>query len=629
MTISYTIQPVPRWVFNDLDGKPASGGKLFVRSSLNPTVDKLVYQDAAGTIPWDNPIIFDSNGTAPGSFYWKLDTDNPQDLYYLFFTDNQGATTQDPGNLIWSEPVYPISGGGGGGGGGPTLIQKIENIFVNSSFIYNIGSTVTSPIANNTFLYPGAHSGLLYPDVTYIASGSSDANDSISFVSFNDDPGTGVNPIFPDFLTDYYMRYQCLNSPSGEVYKGFQIPISKFVNDLSNQTFTLTFYARKTAGVGNQLNFFIYQYFGSGGSPSVSTPVDLVQPRTLTGSFALYSVTFTVPSTLGKTIGNSNDDGTYLQIRYPIGVTTTIDIFKPMLFQGSSSPSIIYESTEEIETEIELSRTGDIKPSMNPFSFKQNQMIQNGWIPLNDGTIGNSSSNATTRAKPDTWLLYKLIWENTTAANCGIFNSSGIAVSKGGTALSDWNANNSIKLPHNLGRVTACATPTDQTITTTTFTSVISSSVLTVTSSSGFITGDTVVFTVSAPSPLSVGVTYFVRNLSSTTISIFYSAEAAISNIGAIVFSSVVSNVITTPASNLLASFNGENRHVQTQNELASHTHSLNNAGSIYQTGGSGLSSGSSGPSAHFVTITANSTGNSIGFNIDQPTVFYNMIIKL
>lgn len=454
MTISYTLQPIPRWTFNDLDGKPAAGGKLFVRSSLNPSQPKIVYQDAAGMIPWTNPVIFDENGMAPGPFYWKIDDSTPEDLYYLFFTDNQGATTQDPGNLIWSENVYPLSGTGGGGGGG-TVIQNLQNLFVNSSFLNNIGNTTVSPIVDSTFISPGAHSGLTFTDILYIQNGTSNASDTVSFIPFTTDPGIGINPIFPDFLTDYYLRYACLNSPTGEVYKGIQFPISKFVNNLSNQTLTFTFYARKTAGVGNQLNFFLYQYFGSGGAASVSSPVDLVQPRTLTGSFVLYSVTFTVPSTLGKSIGDpttngSDDNATYFQIRYPTGVTTTIDIFKPMLFVGSSFPSVIYESVEDTEPRLQLPRTGDVRTSDNPFSYTG---MPAGWIPLNDGTIGNSLSGSTTRAKPDAWLLYKLLFENTVAADCPLFNSAGSPISKAGTALSNWNANNRLQLPLTSGRV--------------------------------------------------------------------------------------------------------------------------------------------------------------------------------
>lgn len=628
MTISYTLQPVPRWVFNDLTGKPAAGGKLFVRSSLNPTQSKIVYQDPNGTNPYTNPVIFDENGMAPGPFYWKIDDANPQDLYYLFFTDNTGATTSDPGNLIWSEPVYPIAGGGGGGGGGPTLIQKIDNVLVNSSFLYNIGSTSSSPILNDTFLCPSAHSDLISPDLRYIASGSSNASDTISFVPFTTDPGVGVNPIAPDFLTDYYLRYQCLNSPVGEVYKGLQIPISKNVNNLSNQTFTLTFYARKTAGVGNQLNFFIYQYFGTGGSPSASVPIDIGAPRNLTNSFVLYSVTFTLPSTLGKNIGNSNDDGTYLQIRYPIGTTTTIDIFKPMLYVGSAFPTIIYESTEEVEPEIQSPRTGDIKISDNPFSFSANQAKQNGWIPLNDGTIGNSSSNATTRSKPDTWLLYKLLFESTDASNCPIFDSSGASIAKSGTALFNWNANNQISLPRHMGRVIASTTPTDQPSVTTLMSSA-GGSLINVTSTSGFKTGGTIYFQTVAPGPLLINTPYFCRVISLTQMAIYLSAENAINNVSPISFTTTVSGNVITPYPYSLAKFQGEGYHQGTISEMPAHTHPP--GPSIRRNGGSAGSgrtfySPDSGPLGN---LAIPSQGNNVPFNVSQPTVFDNMMIKL
>lgn len=624
MTISYTLQPIPRWVFNDLTGKPAAGGKLFVRSSLNPTQSKLVYQDAAGTIPWTDPIIFDENGTAPGPFYWKIDDGTPEDLYYLIFTDNQGATTSDPGNVIWSEPVYPISGGGGGGGGG-TTIQKIENIFVNSSFINNIGNTVVTPIQNNTFLCPGAHSGLYFPDIRYVVSGLSNASDTITFVPFTTDPGIGINPIFPDFLSDYYLRYECLNSPTGEVYKGIQIPISKFVNDLSNQTFTLTFYARKTAGSGNQLNFFIYQYYGTGGSPSVSTPVDIVEPRTLTSSFVLYSINFTIPSTLGKTLGNSNDDGTYLQIRYPTGTTTTIDIFKPMLFVGSSYPTIIYESNEETEVKIETPRTGDIKTSSNPFSNSPFYYNQNGWIPLNDGTIGNASSNATTRAKSDSWLLYKLIWENTIESNCPLYDSSGATVSKGGSAISDWNANYQLSLPRSVERVVANRGSNATVVNN--YTCDATTDVLTISSPlpSYFRTGNVISLGTSAPAPLAVGVTYYAIVLTSTTIKLAFSAEAAIAGTF-IDLTTSVSGTVNTPPTYELGKFQGENAHQQTINEMSAHTHTpltgnfVTDApfGGVFGGGGLGQRNG-----------TTQSQGGSKAFNLVQPTVFYNMIIKL
>jgi len=445
MTISYTLQPQPIWIFNDLQGKPAAGGKLFAKSSLNPTQFKNIYQDPGGSTPWANPLIFDADGMAPGAIYWQLDDLNPQDLYYVYFEDANG-------NLIWSENIYPISGGGGGGGA--TVVEKIDNILTNSSFTNNIGATIVSPVLNNTLLAPGAHSGLTFPDITFIRDGAVGGADTVSFVLFSDDPGIGINPIAPDYLTYYYMRYDCTLA-GAENYKGIQIPISKYVNNLSGKQFTLTFYARHSGGTQNQLNFFIYQYFGSGGSPSIVAPVNLVQPKNLTGSFAFYTVTVNVPSTLGRTLSNSDDDATYLQIRFPGGGTTTIDIFKPMLWEGSDYPTVVFESNEENEVEMNLPRTGDVKISMNAFSNNASQLFQNGYIPLNDGTIGSSASNATTRNKPDTWLLYKTIWEGTSAADCPLFTSAGAPVAKGGSALSDWNANKRLQLPPTVDRLLA------------------------------------------------------------------------------------------------------------------------------------------------------------------------------
>lgn len=438
MTISYTLQPTPIWIFNDLSGKPAAGGKLYAKSSLNPTQFKDIYQDPNGNVAWPNPLTFNTNGMAPGAIYWKIDTASPQDLYYVYFTDQNG-------NEIWSTNVYPISGGGGGGGG-ITLVSKIDNILTNSSFTNNIGATVTSPIANNTLLAPGAHSGLTFPDITFIRNGAISGTDVLSFVPFSSDPGIGINPISPDFLTYYYMRYTCTVA-GGETYKGIQIPISKYVNNLSGNVLTLTFYARHTGGVQNQLNFNVYQYFGSGGSPSIPVLTNLAQPKNLTGSFAFYTVNVNVPTVLGKVLSDSDDDATYLQIIYPSGDTTTIDIFKPMLWVGSDYPTVIYESNEENEVEINLPRTGKVEISMNAFSNNPSVLFQNGYIPLNDGTIGNASSGATTRAKADTWLLYKMIWENTINADCPV--SGG----KGGSALTDWNANKTIQLPLTLDRV--------------------------------------------------------------------------------------------------------------------------------------------------------------------------------
>ena len=441
MTISYVLAPIPKWYFADNNGKPLSGGYMEVKSSLNPSLDKQVFQEPSGVIPYPNPVPFALNGTA-GPFYWRIDSAQPDDLYFLNVFDADG-------NQVFNTQNYPIAGGGGGGGGGTTVIP-IKNIIVNNSFINNIGSTSSSPIADGTLLSPSAHNNLVFPDMQYFHTGTLGSTDTISFNEFSP---FGDNPFTPDYVTDYYVKYLCLNNPSGELSKGYRIPLCPFVSMMAGQTFSVKFRARCLAGA-NVINVRALQYFGTGGTPS--TPVRTVDvPFSLTNDWAEYSLFINIPSVSGKTPSNSNDDGTYLEISLPLNQSTNIDIAKISCYPGTIAPTTYFETIQEIESQLETPRTGTTRPSTNPFSNNNNMNMQAGWIPLNDGTIGNSSSGATTRAKSDAWLLFKQIWENTVAADCPLFTSAGAPVSKGGSSLADWNDNRRLSLPSTVGRVLA------------------------------------------------------------------------------------------------------------------------------------------------------------------------------
>ena len=90
-----------------------------------------------------------------------------------------------------------------------------------------------------------------------------------------------------------------------------------------------------------------------------------------------------------------------------------------------------------------VSTTGDLKLTL--------KSTEAGWVPMNDGTIGNSSSLATTRANADVQELYVLIWgqvDNTYAPVTG---------GRGGTAIGDFNAGKPMALPKALGRALVAA----------------------------------------------------------------------------------------------------------------------------------------------------------------------------
>lgn len=72
-----------------------------------------------------------------------------------------------------------------------------------------------------------------------------------------------------------------------------------------------------------------------------------------------------------------------------------------------------------------------------------------GWVIMNDGTIGNVSSGATTRANADTAALFTRLWTN--ISNTWAPVSSG----RGASAAADFAANKTLTLPRALGRALA------------------------------------------------------------------------------------------------------------------------------------------------------------------------------
>ena len=88
--------------------------------------------------------------------------------------------------------------------------------------------------------------------------------------------------------------------------------------------------------------------------------------------------------------------------------------------------------------------TGDVKTTLK-------SVADAGWAMMNDGTIGDASSGATTRANADTQALFALLWTNVSNSNCPV--SGG----RGASAAADFAAHKTIALPKMLGRALAGA----------------------------------------------------------------------------------------------------------------------------------------------------------------------------
>lgn len=90
--------------------------------------------------------------------------------------------------------------------------------------------------------------------------------------------------------------------------------------------------------------------------------------------------------------------------------------------------------------------TGDIKITMK-------SVADDGWVMMNDGSIGNINSGATTRANADTYNLFNLLWN---IPACTIQTNTGNETVKT-TALQDWTSNKRLVLPKTMGRSLAMA----------------------------------------------------------------------------------------------------------------------------------------------------------------------------
>jgi hypothetical protein len=441
MTITALLAPIPKWVLINNEGTVAGGAKLYTYRSLNKIQQKPVYQDAGMTIPYTNPILFDLNGTQ-GPFYWTVDSADLSDTYYLEAYDSND-------NLLWTLDDY--SPPGAGGGGNVTTYIPLTNYIANNMFIDHIDDTANPTNTTNLVIAPSNHVGftpafinpvvgtygVVGPDIRFVKN-NTNATDQITFPLF----ALASAPLTGDVTPVDYIRYQCTNSPAGETYKSFQFPITQKVKNLANQAMTFKLWARVTA-TPVTLTIYVRQYFGSGtaASAEVRTSVGTIA---LTTTWASYNVALTIPSVAGKSIGTpglqTNDDATYIQLEMPLGAPCDVLFTKPALYLGTIDPSLEFTDYDQTNAITLTPRPGDTKTSLSTGSGQ-------GWIPMNDGSIGNVGSGASTIASAQAFQLYKTLWD-------GISNTwAPVSTGRGATAIADFLAGKTLTLARTLGRV--------------------------------------------------------------------------------------------------------------------------------------------------------------------------------
>lgn len=444
MTISYILAAEPVWYIVDLDGLAAGGAQLFTYDSLT-RLPRATFQDAGGTQANTNPIIFDLNGTnAP--IYWQIDTSDPNGYYIEVYNA--------AGTLLWEQDNFPS---GGSGGGTVNTFIPLKSYIANNQFIDHIGATASPIASTNLVIAPSNHKGftpaqipvvstygVVGPDIRFIANTASvPPTDQITFPLFSLSGSQLTNDVTP---VDY-IRYQCTGAGTGETYKDFQFPITQKVKNLSNQSMTFTLWASVTS-TPVIINIYSRQYYGSGTSATAeSTSTRVLQDSyTLSSSWTKFTTNFTMPNVSGNSIGTpglqTDDDAIYMEIEMPLNQTCDVLFTKPCLYLGSISPGEEFDDYDQIDSINLTPRTGDIKTSLFPTA-------PNGWLNMNDLTIGNVGSGATSRANADTFQLYKTLWD-------GVLNTwAPVSTGRGASAVADFLAGKTIQLPRSLGRALA------------------------------------------------------------------------------------------------------------------------------------------------------------------------------
>jgi hypothetical protein len=134
----------------------------------------------------------------------------------------------------------------------------------------------------------------------------------------------------------YFYRYAQSVAGTGATYNLFQTRLED-VRTFAGQTVTISFWG-KAAATTSIVKLNLEQEFGTGGSPSATVSNDIAGTNfSLTTSWQRFTVTTTVPSISGKTVGTTTPGFLGLRVWIPTNATFTLDFFGFQIESGSTS----------------------------------------------------------------------------------------------------------------------------------------------------------------------------------------------------------------------------------------------------------------------------------------------------
>lgn len=479
--------------FVDKDtGTPLAAGKITLyKDNDRQQLKNWYYQSNSATSPptfvaLANPLtlssygtIQDPNGNDVIPFFYPYDEDNSQlQQSYFIKVESSGAILQfTRENFPYQADISPS------GDTNPTL----DNLIVNGEYWHNIGSLDATNILNtviagsqhdnyNTYINVDADTIGTVPsgrtpqekvldlgssDIRFLKDLKGDA-DTITFKPMGELKliSGHVSSIPPAT----YLNFRCTTASGSATFKCVQYPVSMHIDSLKGQSAHFIMWARNVSGNNNKITVMLYRYTGAGNTAASSEfPIDgQTGEFTLTsGNFSLVSSTFIFPDDEISTAGSGGDDAWFIRVYYQVGSEAEVDIdhTKPQLFLGDSISENSFRTYDEINSIVNAPRTGDTRMVASLYSYFANSTLYPlyGWLPMDNGTIGNTSSSASTRANQDTWQLFNLLWQANqgTQGYAPMYTSAGVQTQYGATAIDDFKNNRRLSLLRALGNVLA------------------------------------------------------------------------------------------------------------------------------------------------------------------------------
>jgi hypothetical protein len=208
----------------------------------------------------------------------------------------------------------------------------------------------------------------------------------------------------------------------------------------TSTAYTLS-YTVAPAALVDGMTFLVAFHTTSGASPTLNpNSLGATPLHTFQGGAWAAPATGRIPSGFVSRVTYNQSAGAFRILR-PLGTAADYDV-------GTSANNVVQLDSNGKLPAVDGSQltntgweTGDIRTTTRTTAAT-------GWVMMNDGTIGDASSSATTRANADCEDLFTVLWP---IAACTI--SGG----KGASAAADWAAHKAILLPQVLGRAIAVA----------------------------------------------------------------------------------------------------------------------------------------------------------------------------